>query len=133
MGFPFLLPAPLQPPPWDAVSAVALYVYPHRLAHGACCPLIMCERGSAGSVGSTGSAGKVRRIKIKSAAEYKWGDARKWHLSHQSLVLRISIKRILNRHTNAVRISVVTSCFPLRGKCRRQYVQANWIFASLRS
>ena len=28
-------------------------------------------------------------------------------------------------------ISHVTSCFPLRGKCRRQYVQANWIFRSV--
>ncbi len=27
----------------------------------------------------------VRRIKIRSAAEYKWGDARKWYSSHQSL------------------------------------------------
>ena len=40
------------------------------LAHGANRPLIACERGSAGSVGSMGSAGKVRRIKIKSAAEF---------------------------------------------------------------
>ena len=33
------------------------------LAHGACCPLITCERGSAGSTGSVGSKGVVRRIK----------------------------------------------------------------------
>ena len=36
------------------------------LAPWACCPLIACERGSAGSIGSTGM---VRRIKINSAAE----------------------------------------------------------------
>ena len=36
------------------------------------------------------------------------------------LVLRISIKRTFNRHTNAIRISVGATCFPLRGKCRRQ-------------
>ena len=43
-------------------------------------PLIACERGSVGSVGSvgsTGSKGKVRRMKIRSAAEYKKGDAQK--------------------------------------------------------
>ena len=28
-------------------------------------------------------------------------------------------------------VSYVTSCFPLRGKQRRQYVQANWIFRSV--
>ena len=44
------------------------------------------------------------------------------------LVLRISIKRTFNRNTNVVRISIVATCFPLRGKCRKQYVQANWIF-----
>ena len=27
-------------------------------------------------------------------------------------------------------VSAVMTCFPLRGKCRRQYVQANWIFRS---
>ena len=42
-----------------------------------CIPLIACERGSVGSVGSTGSKGKVRRMKIRSAAEYKKGDAQK--------------------------------------------------------
>ena len=36
------------------------------------------------------------------------------------LVLRTSIKSTFHRHTNAVRISVVATCFPLRGKCRRQ-------------
>ena len=40
-------------------------------------PLIACERGSVGSVGSTGSKGKVRRMKIRSVAEYKKGDAKK--------------------------------------------------------
>ena len=34
------------------------------LARGACCPLIVCERGEAGSTGSEGSAGVVQRIKI---------------------------------------------------------------------
>ena len=34
------------------------------LALGACCPLIVYEKGSEGSAGSTGSMGKVRRIKI---------------------------------------------------------------------
>lgn len=34
-------------------------------------PLIACERGPVGSVGSMGSKGKVRRMKIRSAAEYK--------------------------------------------------------------
>ena len=47
------------------------------------------------------------------------------------LVLRISIKRTFNRNTNVVRISIVATCFPLRGKCRKQYVQANWIFRSV--
>ncbi len=28
-------------------------------------------------------------------------------------------------------VSYVTSCFSLREKCRRQYVQANWIFRSV--
>ena len=40
-------------------------------------PLIACERGSVGFVGSMGSKGKVRRMKIRSAAEYKKGDAQK--------------------------------------------------------
>ena len=35
-----------------------------RLAGGACCPLIVCDRGGAGSIGSIGSTGVVRRIKI---------------------------------------------------------------------
>ena len=47
------------------------------------------------------------------------------------LVLRISIKRTSNRNTNVVRISIAATCFPLRGKCRKQYVQANWIFRSV--
>ena len=47
------------------------------------------------------------------------------------LVLRISIKRTFNRNINVVRISIVATCFPLRGKCRKQYVQANWIFRSV--
>ena len=52
-------------------------------------------------------------------------------LPENRLVLRMSIKRTFNRHTNAVRINIVATCFPLRGKCRRQYVQANWIFRSV--
>ena len=44
------------------------------------------------------------------------------------LVLRISIKRTFDRNTNVARISIVATCFPLRGKRRKQYVQANWIF-----
>ena len=47
------------------------------------------------------------------------------------LVLRISIKRTFDRNTNVVRISIVATCFPLRGKYRKQYVQANWIFRSV--
>ena len=47
------------------------------------------------------------------------------------LVLRISIKRTFNRNTNVVRINIVATCFPLRGKRRKQYVQANWIFRSV--
>ena len=47
------------------------------------------------------------------------------------LVLRISIKRTFNRNTNVVRISIVATCFPLRGKRLKQYVQANWIFRSV--
>ena len=47
------------------------------------------------------------------------------------LVLRISIKRTFDRNTNVVRISIVATCFPLRGKCRKQYVQSNWIFRSV--
>ena len=47
------------------------------------------------------------------------------------LVLRISIKRTSNRNTNVVRISIAATCFPLRGKFRKQYVQANWIFRSV--
>ena len=42
MGFPFLLSAP-SIAVCDAISVMALYVYPHRLAHGECCPLIMFE------------------------------------------------------------------------------------------
>ena len=37
-----------------------------------------------------------------------------------SLVLRMSIKRTFNRHANVVRMSARATCFPLRGKCRRQ-------------
>ena len=54
------------------------------LAPWACRPSIACERGSAGSTGSEGSMGVVRRIKIRSAAEYRWWRCPK--VAFQSLV-----------------------------------------------
>ena len=39
------------------------------IARKAYCPLIICERGSAGSIGSEGRAEVVRRIKIRSTAK----------------------------------------------------------------
>ena len=69
-------------------------------------PLIVCEKGSAGSVGSTGSTGStgvVRRIKIRSAAKYIWGDARTWYSSQQSLVSRFLNNWHLSQFPNQVR------------------------------
>ena len=54
-----------------------VFVLGSKFALWTCRPAIACERGSVGSVGSMGSKGKVRRIKIRSAAEYKKGDAPK--------------------------------------------------------
>ena len=84
-------------------------------------PLIVCEKGSAGSIGSIGSMGStgstgstgsmgsmgstgvVRRIKIRSAAKYIWGDARTWYSSQQSLVSRFLNNWHLSQFPNQVR------------------------------
>ena len=42
-----------------------------KVALEMCRPLIARERGSTGSIGSIGSKGLMRRIKIRSAAEFR--------------------------------------------------------------